>query len=80
MQNARIFSAMYPPESLEKTGKTPPKKAREIVKRQSKEIYEFPGGAIYKPPCVQLASNPFFAMHQNFALSSNLIEADHLSS
>ena len=27
-----------------------------------------PGVAIYKPPCVQLINNPFFATHQVFAL------------
>ena len=31
-------------------------------------IYKLPQGAIYKPPCVQLINNPFFAIHQVFAL------------
>ena len=31
-------------------------------------VYKLPGGAIYKPPCVQLINNPCFAIHQVFAL------------
>ena len=32
-------------------------------------VYKLPWGAIYKPPCVRLINNPFFAIHQVFALS-----------
>ena len=32
-------------------------------------VYKLPRVAIYKPPCVQLINNPFFAKHQVFALS-----------
>ena len=27
-------------------------------------VHKLPRGAIYKPPCVQLINNPFFAIHQ----------------
>ena len=33
-------------------------------------VYKFPRGAIYKPPCVQLINNTFFAIHQVSALST----------
>ena len=32
-------------------------------------VYKLPRGAIYRPPCVQLINNRFFAIHQVFALS-----------
>ena len=34
------------------------------------QVYKLPRGAIYKPPCVHLINNPFFAIHQVFALSN----------
>ena len=33
-------------------------------------VYKLPGGAIHKPPCVQLINNLFSAIHQVFAMSS----------
>ena len=35
-------------------------------------VYELPRGAVYKPPCAQLINNTFFAIHQVFALSTEL--------
>ena len=45
--------------------------SREKTSKFSKKapVYKLPQGAIYKPPCVQLISNPFFVIHQVFALS-----------
>ena len=37
-------------------------------------VYKLPRGAIYKPPCMQLINNPFFAIHQVFALSINAVQ------
>ena len=46
-------------------------------------MYRLPRGAIYKPPCVQLINNSFFAIHQVFALLTEnvvwILCADSLS-
>ena len=39
------------------------------VSRDMGPLSKLPRGAIYKLPCVQLINNPFFAIHQVFALS-----------
>ena len=39
-------------------------------------VYKLPRGAIYKPPCVLLINNPFFAVHQVFALLTNTVKVE----
>ena len=46
----------------------PQRRPLNLIKRPG--VYKLPGGAIYKPPCVQLINNPVFAIHQVFALAS----------
>ena len=38
----------------------------DLIKRP--QFIKLPRGAIYKSPCAQLINNPFFAIHQVFAL------------
>ena len=45
----------------------PKRKPLNLIKKTG--VYKPPRGAIYKPPRVQLINNPFFAIHQVFALS-----------
>ena len=41
---------------------------RPLILIKKTPIYKLSRGPIYKPPCVQLINNPFFAIHQVFAL------------